>query len=119
MNSLSVAKLEALFFKQIPDQLAELQIIDCKIHCSVIYELCELMIRSDCQIRTFSLVNVHHSELSFAKMCEYVKKSQRLRELNVSWQCLRPSSFYQLLEVIKKNRNLVNLSIAWNKFTEE
>ena len=61
LNLLAVAKLEALFLKQIPDHLSELQIIDCKIHCSVIEALCELMMETNCQVRTFGLVNVNHS----------------------------------------------------------
>ena len=33
INALSIERLEPLFSKKIPHQLAELQIIDCKIHC--------------------------------------------------------------------------------------
>lgn len=76
------------------------------------------MIETECQVRNFALVNVHHSEYSFAKLCKFVKLSDKVRELNVSWQYLRPSSFYQLLEVISENRKLESLIIAWNKLLE-
>lgn len=64
------------------------------------------MIETPCQLRSFALVNVHHSEGSFDKLCEYVQTSQRLRDLNVSWQCLRPVVFVRLLVVIMENRML-------------
>ena len=72
-----------------------------------------------CEIRIFSLVNVHHSEESFDKLCQYVRESKRLEHLNVSWQCLRPSVFHQFLKIIRDNRQLVNLNISWNKILED
>ena len=99
-NLASVAKLEPLFHRQIPDHLSELRIIDCNIHCKVIEGLLDLMMETSCQIRTFSLVNVHHSQNSFRKLCQYVQTSRRLRELDASWQCVLPATFMQLLEVI-------------------
>lgn len=64
LNSLAVAKLEAIFLKFIPNQLMDLQIVDCKIHCSTIEQLLDLMI-TRCEVKSFALVNVHHSEGSF------------------------------------------------------
>ena len=119
LNLLAVAKLEALFLKQIPDHLSELQIIDCKIHCSVIEALCELMMETQCQVRTFGLVNVNHSQSSFMRMCEYIQVSDRLRELNVSWQCVLPQVFFELLKIIRENRTLVSLNISWNPLIEK
>ena len=72
-----------------------------------------------CEIRNFALVKVHHSESSFEKLCEFVRTTHRLRDLNVSWQSLRPATFAQLLEVIKDNRFLQNLNISWNKIVED
>ena len=118
INALSIERLEPLFTKNIPHQLAELQIIDCKIHCVQIEQLLDLMIER-CQIRNFALVKVHHSESSFEKLCEYVRTSFRLRDLNVSWQSLRPAVFVQLLEVVKENRLLQSLNISWNKILED
>ena len=43
----------------------------------------------------------------------------RLRDLNVSWQCLRPAVFAQLLEVIKENRFLQSVNISHNKILED
>ena len=118
LNALAIAKLQPIFIKKVPNHLQELQIIDCKIHCVQIEEMLDLM-ASECQINHFALVNVHHSDASFSKLCEYVTESHRLRELNVSWQCLRPSAFAQFLRVIRDNRFLVNLTIAWNKLIED
>ena len=72
-----------------------------------------------CEIRKFALVNVHHSEASFDKLCEYVQTSWRLRDLNVSWQSLRPTVFAKLLNVIQENRFLQNLNISHNKILED
>ena len=72
-----------------------------------------------CQIRKFALVNVHHSESSFEKLCEFVETSLRLRDLNVSWQSLRPAVFVKLLQVIKDDLMLQNLNISHNKILED
>lgn len=110
--------MQPILIKKVPNQLQELQIIDCKIHCVQIEELLDLMIE-DCSIRQFTLVNVHHNEASFNKLCEYVTTSPRLRELNVSRQSLRPSAFAQLLRVVRENRSLVSLILSWNKLIED
>ena len=81
-------------------------------------ELIDLM-NDRCQIKSFTLINVHHSEESFDKLCCYVKESHRLRELKLSWQYLQPSAFVKLLRVIRDNRTLVNLSLSWNKLLYE
>ena len=119
LNALAVAKMEPLLLKYVPNNLSELQIIDCKIHTSTIEKLMELMIATRCQVRIFSLVNVHHSEASFARLCDYVKRSSMLQELNLSWQCLRPATFHQLLSIVKLNRTLVSLTLSHNKFIED
>lgn len=48
LNSLAIAKLESLFLKQLPNHLAELQIIDCKINSAMIEQLCDLMKETNC-----------------------------------------------------------------------
>ena len=92
LNALSIEKFQPIFDKNIPHQLSDLQIVDCRIHCTQIEQLLDLMIEK-AEIKSFTLVNVHHSEDSFNKLCYYVANSYRLRDLNVSWQCLRPSKF--------------------------
>lgn len=84
VSSDSISKLQPIFAKRVPFHLQELHIVDCKIGCAQIEELLSLMIE-DCSIRSFSLVNVKHSEASFDKLCEYVESPSRLQELNVSW----------------------------------
>lgn len=52
-------------------------------------------------------------------MCEYIQVSERLRELNVSWQCVLPQVFFELLKIIRENRSLVSLNISWNPLIEK
>ena len=49
--------------------------------------------QTECCVKNFALVNVHHSESSFSKLCHFVKEDLRLKEINVSWQSLRPVVF--------------------------
>ena len=44
VNALSIERLEPIFSKNVPFQLSELQIIDCKIHCVQIEQLLDRMI---------------------------------------------------------------------------
>lgn len=108
-----------MFHRKVPFQLNELQIIDCKIHATLIEQLFDLML-DQCNVRTFTLTNVAHSENSWSKLCTFVDRSYRLRELNISWQILSKHQQYeQLFEVIRENRRLVDLTIAWNTVLEE
>ena len=84
LNSRSIEKLGPLFWRRVPHHLTELHIIDCKIHPVALEELFDLML-GPCFVQNFALVNAHHTEGSFSKLCQYVKTSPRLVELNVSW----------------------------------
>ena len=44
INALAISKFQPIFVKKVPNQLQELQIIDCKVHCHQIEELLDLMI---------------------------------------------------------------------------
>ena len=44
INVHAIERLQPLFMKNIPHQLSELEIIDCKIHCVQIEQLLDLMI---------------------------------------------------------------------------
>ena len=64
VNEHSLAGLVPFFEKRLPNHLCELKIVDCRINSSQITLLMSLLLQKS-QVRSFSLVNVHHSDQSF------------------------------------------------------
>ena len=52
-------------------------------------------------------------------MTQYLRESDSLRELDLSWSKLPPSSWRKFLAVIKTNRTLTSLNISHNKILED
>ena len=77
------------------------------------------LIRGRNWLSKFTLVNVHHTEKSFDSLVEYVHRSRHLRELDLSWQSVKPSLMLKLLKVIRGNRRLQSLSLSYNCLLEE
>ena len=52
-------------------------------------------------------------------MIQYLRESESLRELDLSWSKLPPVSWRKFLAAIKDNRTLVSLNISHNKILED
>ena len=71
------------------------------------------------KIRKFALVNVHHTEKSFDKLCFFLQTSARLENLDISWSSVRPPLMLKLLKIVQTNRSLVSLSLSYNALLED
>ena len=71
LNALSIEKMLPIFEHPVPYHMEELSLIDCKIGATLIEQLMDFMVEKS-RIRKFALVNVHHSEKSFNKVCFYL-----------------------------------------------
>lgn len=54
-------------------------------------------------LRVLGLVNINITDDTFNLLCDYVKDSDKLEELDVSWAAVRPDTMYNLLLILKKN----------------
>lgn len=48
-----------------------------------------------------------------------VKQSRTLRELDVSWNILKPQSYPTLINSLGLNRTLLTLNLSWNKLVDD
>ena len=114
----SLLSLRPLLLKRLPNHLEELNLIDCRIHSSLLNRLVDLLNESGTQMRKLGLVNTNHSEASFAKLLTFVETSEYLQELDVSWSKLSIFQWRKFLNIIKNNRQLISLNISYNKILE-
>ena len=103
-GDLSLAKMRPLMEKRIPYNLEELKLIDCQMTGSHVSRLIELLIETDCQLRSLAIVNANHTDNSFEKITTFVQEAEKLEDLDLSWSKLPPTSWRRLLEVLKENR---------------
>jgi hypothetical protein len=118
LNALSIQRLCPIFDKRLPNHLQELKIIDCKISVTLITQLMHFLIEKS-QLKSFTLVNVHHSTDSFDLVIQYLQKSEFLTELDLSWTIIKQSNWLKFLEVLRENRQLVCLTLAFNQLLED
>jgi len=81
----SLLKLRPLLLKRLPNHLLELKLIDCHMNSSHVSTLLDLLLETKSQLSQLALVNAKHSEQSFEKVLQFVKTSEHLKELDLSW----------------------------------
>ena len=86
MGLKSVEALKPLFSKAFPNNLRELRIINCKIHCSVTEKLIQAL-NERSSLQRLALVNTNLSDSCMRELVEYIKDS-RLTDLDISWNGL-------------------------------
>lgn len=118
LNKLSLEKLVPVFEKRLPHHLEELKIIDCKVNSTLISQLMNSLLTKS-QLRSFSLVKVHHSPESFDLVTRYVEESEHLREIDLSWNIIQPSFWLKFMIMISRNRTLTDLTLAFNQLLED
>ena len=62
---------------------------------------------------------MHHSPESFELVIQYVRESEFLKELDLSWTIVKPIYWESFMEVIYHNRTLTNLTLAFNHLMED
>lgn len=118
-QELSLRSLRPLLLKRLPYQLAEIKLIDCQMNGSHICKLMDLLAETNSQLSKLALVNAHQTESSFEKVIGFLKQSEHLRELDLSWSKLPPTSWRKFLAVIAENRQLAALNLSHNKLLED
>ena len=78
--------------RRIPNHLEVLKIEHCKLEPTISQDLLE-MIEKKNQLRSLGLVDFSFTEPSFEILCEIVEDSYHLRELDLSWNQIKPHSF--------------------------
>lgn len=86
---------------------------------TLIQQLMTALMHNNSKIKKFALVNVLHSDRSFENLVAFIEYSTYLKELDVSWQGVRPQSMLKLLKAIEQNRLLSNLNLSYNQLLEE
>ena len=64
------------------------------------------------------LVNTKIGDASMAEVGQIVAESRTLRELDISWNVLRPQSYIQLMESLGPNKTLQTLNLSWNRIVD-
>ena len=107
MNSfreLSIQNLRPLLLKRLPNHLEEIKLIDCQLNGTHICKLIDLLFETNSQLKTLSLVNANQTESSFDKIIQFLRESEFLQDLDLSWNKLPPTSWRKFLAVIAENR---------------
>lgn len=52
------------------------------------------------QLRALSLVNVYHSAESFDLVIQYLQESETVKEIDLSWNIVKPTAWLKFLDVI-------------------
>ena len=65
-----------------------------------------------------SLVRANLSDVSFGRLCYYVAHNRSLKELDISFNDLRPRRMKEIVDVLGQDRKLVNVNLSWNTMLE-
>ena len=71
------------------------------------------------QLLTLGLVQLHLGQVAIEIVTRFVKMSDFLEDLDISWNDLIPIHFPPLLDVISKNRRLKSLNLSWNTMIDK
>ena len=118
-GDLSLAALPALLEKRLPNHLDEIKLIDCQMNSSMISQLVDLLLETDSQLSKLALINANQTESSFDKIIMFLRESDFLKELDLSWSKLPPTSWRKFLSVVTENRQLASLNLSHNKILED
>ena len=94
--------MKVILQRGIPNHLEELRIENCKIDASTTKKLIEyLNIR--CYTRKIALVQANLNDESFKSFCEFFVDSSNIKEIDISWNQLKPVSFARFLALLPDN----------------
>jgi Ran GTPase-activating protein (RanGAP) involved in mRNA processing and transport len=81
--------------------------------------LINMLKETDNHIKVLALVNAKIPEHSIAKLAEMMEESDRLRELDLSWNIMRPKSYARLLTALGENRKLTSVNLSYNTLIDQ
>lgn len=88
----AMAALKPILLRPKPNHLQELRIVDCKMPTQVSRDLITTL-REDNQLKVLSLVNSNIGDASMQELGHMLDESKSLRELDISWNVLKPQSY--------------------------
>jgi len=68
-------------------------------------------------LRKLSLVQASLCNKDTKNLCDIIKKSELLIDLDLSWNELSSQSMLKLAETLSTNRTLKHLNLSWNFLT--
>jgi hypothetical protein len=81
-------------------------------------KLIALLKETDNHIKVLALVNAKIPEHSMTNLAELIEESDRLRELDLSWNVMRPKSYARLLTGLAENRYLTSVNLSYNTLVD-
>ena len=110
----SLAEIEGLLVRRIPQHLEELRIENCKIEISVVERLLELIDKNSF-LYTLGLVNVNINNKAFQSLVNIFDQHYYLTECDLSWNGLNPRQLLSLTHTLQNNFQLQYLNLSHNK----
>lgn len=77
-------------------------------------KLITLLKETDNHIKVLALVNAKIPEHSMNHLADLIEDSDRLKELDLSWNIMRPKSYARLLTALSDNRYLTSVNLSYN-----
>ena len=97
--------------------LEELRIISCNIGACVTNQLIEELLEMS-TLAKLSLVRANLSDVSFSRLCYYVGNNRNLKELDISFNDLRPKRMKEFVDMLALDRKLVSVNMSWNSLMD-
>lgn len=94
--------------------LRSLHLVHCKITAKVTHSLLNSLNQQKNRIRSLSLVNVNLNQSNYLALCQLIRVSRSLQDLDISWNGMQPKQMYELIDVIVENRSLQFLNLSYN-----
>ena len=94
--------------------LRSLHLVHCKITAKVTHSLLNSLNQQKNRIRNLSLVNVNLNQSNYLALCQLIRVSRSLQDLDISWNGMQPKQMYELIDVIVENRSLQFLNLSYN-----
>lgn len=117
-DELSLEAIKPILNKEVPTNLTELKIIDCKIVSKISQQLVfELAIC--CKLEKLSLVHCNLTDPTFKVLIKMIPKSDQLKQLDLSWCERNSADFLDFYEMLSENRQLTHLSLSWNSLFDQ
>ena len=100
--------------QQVKHSLRALHLKHCKMTAKVTNDLLFSFTRARNYLRSLSLVNVNVNQTNYRELCQLLRSSRYLQELDISWNGMRCHHMYEIIDVIIENRTLQDLNLSYN-----
>jgi len=60
------------------------------------------------------LININMPDNSLKDIAVWLENSNKLKELDLSWNKQKPFRYLPLIEALAKNRSLMTVNLSWN-----